>query len=260
MKKGLTLLSLIGLIVTIISGCSSPTGFTIDVKNFTLISTMFTTIDENGNSAISTNLLWPTLAGISYYKLTRKTDDQSETTIGPSQIPNTGTSFEDKDGLVETSSYTYVIKVYDKNDKVIDGTQRETAALKPLSAKDLPPVASIIPPEDGKITDEITFSWRPSEGANLYYAQLKDPKTNELRFGVYTDAQTTSISVGARKSPVSDLPATLLKKLPIETRKGIQQYSSYKFSVIAIKTDSDNVIVSNAIGLRYSDPITVTWQ
>ena len=257
MKK-IVALATVGILSTFAVGCPSPTGMTTDVKNFTLSSTMFTTIDENGASSISANLLWPTLAGIQYYKLVRKVDSQSETTIGPSNIANTETSFEDKEGLVETSSYTYILKAYDKNDKAIDGSRQETAALKPIGSKDLP-VATINPPKDNKITDETTFSWSTAQGADLYYAQLRDPKTNELRFGVFTDAKTTSIALSAKDSQIKDLPATLLKKFPIEVKKGIQQYSSYKFSVVTIKTDSGDVKTAKSIGVRFAPAITVTW-
>ena len=252
--KKITAFATAGLLSAFALGC----GATIDVKNFSLSSAMFTEIDQNGNASISTTLASNPLVGIKYYKLQRKVNDGDVSTIGPTEMANTEMSYTDA-GLQDSSSYSYIIKAYDVNNKEVDGSRKETDKLTPIG-KDLPD-STVTPPSNNKITDESSFSWSTAQGVEYYYAQLTDVN-GEVILGAYTDSNTTSIALNTKTSPVAEtsLSKALLTKFPIVTNKGIKEGMCYTFKIITIKSDTGDIKTAKAIGVRKSPAVSACWS
>lgn len=219
------------------------------IGNFNLKSLIVTKISSVNKVTVSANLKWDIVANSIYYELAKVKDGGSEIAIGDSKIDRNTTSFNDTN-LEENSSYKYIIRAIDSNNKLIK--KEETAIIKPINSSELKSVKInnlSAQPVTNTISRESNLSWSSVEGIDLYYPSIENDSNGKKVFGIFT--KDTKFNVNDDKSPIT--PEEIIKQeLPVLTG-GMEKAVRHKFSVFTIKFNSPDIQKATAIGIRESE-------
>lgn len=200
---------------------------------------------------VSSSLKWSPINGADHYELSRIQDNGAETGIGASKIPNSTVNFSDPN-LQESSTYKYVIRAIDSNNKQI--TKSETLSIKPITSTDLKSAEIqdfLPPPAVNTITRETTLKWSSVPGTDLYYPSIINDASSKQIFGIFT--KDSSVNINVTTSPFD--PSELVKQeFPVLTG-GLEKSVKHRFSVYTIRFDNPDPTKVTAVGLRQSKEV-----
>jgi hypothetical protein len=254
-NKALSIIFAAGILAFSIAGCSGPNNSPLFGGNDLNLQGLMVTEILIDRTAVSSALKWSPVSGADHYELSRKQNGGNEVNIGPSKISKDVTSYSDLN-LQENSSYKYIVRAIDSNNKVIMAQKGETEDIKPITSTDLQ--ASDIqglsfPPELNKITRDATLKWSSVVNSDLYYASIINVSSSKQIFGVFT--KETSVNINLASSPINP-PDIIKQKLPILTG-GLEKAVQHSFSVYTIKFNNAELEKATAIGLRQSKEVSL---
>ncbi len=254
-NKALSIVMTAGVLAVSLIGCSGPNNAPLFGGNDLNLQSLMVTKILTDRTAVSAALKWSPVSGADHYELARKQNGGGEVNIGPSKISKDILIYKDEN-LQENSSYKYIIRAIDSNNKVIQAIKGETEDIKPITSTDLQATEIKdlkLPPELNKITRDTTLSWSSVANTDLYYTSITNVSSSKQIFGIFS--KETNVNINVASSPVNP-PDIIKQELPILTG-GLEKAVQHSFTVYTIKFNNPELNKATAIGLRQSKEVSL---